>query len=55
MIQEYQNKEENPIEVTYFFTIEEEAAVTEWSAELEGRTVVTKISEKVEAQKGSKT
>jgi len=51
VIQEYQNKEKNPIEVLYFFPVEEEAAVTACSAELEGRTVEAKIQEKEKAQK----
>eukprot|EP00092_Neocalanus_flemingeri_P009192 GFUD01009893.1.p1 GENE.GFUD01009893.1~~GFUD01009893.1.p1 ORF type:complete len:803 (+),score=226.34 GFUD01009893.1:227-2635(+) len=49
--QEYQNKENNAIEVVYFFPVEEEAAVTGCSAELEGRNVVAKIKKKDEAQK----
>eukprot|EP00090_Calanus_glacialis_P005452 TRINITY_DN14219_c0_g1_i3.p1 TRINITY_DN14219_c0_g1~~TRINITY_DN14219_c0_g1_i3.p1 ORF type:complete len:804 (+),score=256.05 TRINITY_DN14219_c0_g1_i3:133-2544(+) len=49
--QEYQNKEKNPIEVIYFFPVEEEAAVTACSAELEGRTVEAKVQEKEKAQK----
>ena len=38
--QEYQNKEKNAIEVIYFFPVEEEAAVTACSAELERRTTL---------------
>jgi len=51
VIQEYQNKEKDPIEVIYFFPVEEEAAVTACCAELEGRTVEAKIQEKEKAQK----
>ena len=50
VIQEYRNKEKNPIEVTYFFPVEEEAAVTACSAELEGRTIEAKIQEKEKEQ-----
>merc|ERR1711892_329142 len=49
--QEYQNKEKIPIEVIYFFPVEEAAAVTACSAELEGRNVDSKIQEKEKAQK----
>ena len=46
VMQEYINKERNPIEVFNFFPIEEAAAVTDCSAELEGRNVVATINEK---------
>jgi len=49
--QEYQNKEKNPIEVIYFFPVEEAAAVTACSAQLEGRNIDSKIQEKEKAQK----
>merc|ERR1712142_1332650 len=48
--QEFVNKEKNPIECIYFFPVEEEAAVVDFTAELEGRKVVTKIKEKEAAR-----
>ena len=45
VMQEYINKEQNPIEVFNFFPIEE-AAVTGCSAEIEGRNVVATTNEK---------
>ena len=50
VVQEYQNKESNPIEVIYFFPVEEEAAVIACSAQLEGRTVESKVEKKERAQ-----
>jgi len=49
--QEFVNKEKNPIECVYFFPVEEEAAVVEFTAELEGRKVVTKVKEKEDARR----
>ena len=48
--QEFVNKEKNPIECVYFFPVEEEAAVVDFTAELEGRKVQTKIKEKEAAR-----
>ena len=41
--QKYVNVEENPIECEYMFPIEEESAVIDFKAELEGRTLVSKV------------
>ena len=48
--QEFINKERNPIECVYFFPVEEEAAVVEFTAELEGRKIRTEVREKEEAR-----
>jgi len=48
--QEFVNKEKNPIECVYFFPVEEEAAVVDFTAEIEGRKVVTKVKEKEDAR-----
>ena len=48
--QKFVNCEENPIECVYFFPVEEEAAVTDFTAQLEGRTIKTVIKEKHEAR-----
>lgn len=46
VIQTYANKEKNPIEATYIFPVEEEAAVVEFFAKLDGREVKTVVKEK---------
>ena len=43
VIQTYQNVEENPIECEYMFPIEEGAAVINFKAELEGRTLKSQV------------
>ena len=48
--QEFVNKEAGPIECIYFFPVEEEAAVINFTAELEGKTIMTNIKEKEEAR-----
>ena len=48
--QKYVNKEKNPIEAVYFFPVEEEAAVVNFTAELEGRIVKTVVKEKAKAK-----
>ena len=48
--QQFVNCEQNPIECVYFFPVEEEAAVTDFTAQLEGRTIKTVIKEKHEAR-----
>jgi len=48
--QEFINKERNPIECVYFFPVEEEAAVVDFTAELEGRKIRTEVREKEEAR-----
>ena len=45
------NKEESPIECEYFFPIEEEAAVIDFKAEIEGRVLTSKVKEREEAKK----
>ena len=37
--QKYQNKEKNPLEVTYFFPVEEEASVIGCKALLDGENI----------------
>ncbi len=37
--QEYFNRESNPIEAVYNFPVEEESAVTDFEAHVDGRTV----------------
>ena len=46
VVQDYVNREENAIEVIYFFPIEESAALTKVEAEVEGRKVVGRVKEK---------
>ena len=48
--QEFVNREQNPIECVYFFPVEEEAAVVDFTAELEGRMIKTRIKEKEAAR-----
>ena len=48
--QSYVNVEPNPIEATYMFPIEEEAAVISFEAEVEDREIITEIREKQEAR-----
>ena len=48
--QTFINKERNPIECIYNFPVEEEAAVVDFTAELEGRTIKTVIKEKAAAR-----
>ena len=43
VLQEYLNVEEGPIECEYMFPIEEESAVIEFTATLEGKTLVSKV------------
>ena len=50
VVQEYVNREENAIEVIYFFPIEESAALTMVEAEVEGRKVVGRVKEKEAAK-----
>ena len=44
--QSYVNAESNPIEAVYMFPIEEEAAVTSFEAEVDGRKIFTQVKEK---------
>ena len=48
--QTFINQERNPIECIYNFPVEEEAAVVDFTAELEGRTIKTVIKEKAVAR-----
>ena len=48
--QKYINCERTPIECIYNFPVEEEAAVVNFTAELEGRTIKTRVQEKSEAR-----
>ena len=50
VMQDYVNREENAIEVIYFFPIEESAALTKVEAEVEGRKVVGRVKEKEAAR-----
>ena len=43
-------QETNPIEAIYMFPIEEEAAVVNFTAELDGRTIKTEVRKKEEAK-----
>ena len=43
-------QEANPIEAIYMFPIEEEAAVVNFTAELDGRTIKTEVRKKEEAK-----
>jgi len=52
--QEYLNVEEGPIECEYMFPIEEESAVIEFTATLEGKTLVSKVKPNEEAEKDYK-
>ena len=51
VIQEYVNFESRPIEAKYLFPVEEEAALIDFEAELEGRTVKIEIKEKEDARR----
>ena len=48
--QNFVNCEAAPIECLYHFPVEEEAAVTDFTAQLEGRTIRTIVKKKVEAR-----
>ena len=48
--QQYINREAGMIECVYYFPVEEEAAVVEFKAELEGRTIRTEVKRKEEAR-----
>jgi len=48
--QSYVNCEAAPIECTYYFPVEEEAAVVDFEAELEGRVIKTSVKEKKAAR-----
>ena len=50
VVQDYVNREETALEVTYFFPVEEGATVTEVEAEVEGRRVVGKMMEREKAR-----
>ena len=50
VVQEYVNREQKAIEVIYYFTVEEGAAVTKVEAEVEGRRVVGKVKERENAR-----
>ncbi len=47
--QKYVNAESNPIEVIYNFPIEEGAAVVDFTAEVEGKIINTRVMEKKKA------
>lgn len=49
--QEYVNVENRPIEALYLFPVEEEAAVIDFEAKVDGRTITTQVKEKDEARK----
>jgi len=51
IVQTYENVEQNPIECVYMFPIEEGAAVINFKAELEGRTLKSQVKPKDEAKK----
>ncbi len=46
MSQRYENKEKNFIECIYFFPVEEEAAVVEFIATLDGREIKSQVRER---------
>ncbi len=47
MSQRYKNKEKNDIECIYFFPVEEEAAVVEFIATLDGREIKSQVRERL--------
>ena len=47
--QKYINRENRPIETVYFFPVEEESAVVELEAEIDGRTIKTEVKKREEA------
>ncbi len=49
--QEYVNREEKPIEATYMFPVEEEGAVVDFEAVVDGRVIRTEVKEKEKARK----
>ena len=49
--QEYVNREANPIEASYLFPVEEECAVVDFEAIVDGRTITTKVKAKDEARR----
>ncbi|TRY77470.1 hypothetical protein TCAL_10676 [Tigriopus californicus] len=48
--QEYLNVENRPIEALYLFPVEEEAAVIDFEAKVDGRTITTHVKEKDQAR-----
>ena len=51
LAQEYVNREADPIEATYLFPVEEESAVVEFEATVDGREIKTAVREKEEARR----
>lgn len=49
--QVYVNQEKVPIEASYFFPVEEECAVVDFEAEVDGRVIKTEVKAKDQAQK----
>ena len=49
--QEYVNREAVPIEATYFFPLEEECAVVDFEAVVDGGMITTEVKAKFEARK----
>ena len=48
--QKYVNRENRPIETVYMFPVEEESAVVELEAEIDGRTIKTEVKKREEAK-----
>ena len=48
--QKYFNRESKPLEAVYFFPVEEEAAVVDFEAEIDGRKIKTEVKKKEEAR-----
>lgn len=46
----YVNEEKKPIEAVYMFPVEEECAVVNFSAEVDGRIIKTQVKKKEEAR-----
>ena len=53
--QKFVNKEARPIECVYFFPVEEEAAVVNFTTELKGRSIKTQVKEKEVAKEEYRT
>ena len=49
--QEYVNRESVPIEARYLFPVEEESAVVDFEAEVDGRVIRTEVKGKEQARK----
>jgi hypothetical protein len=50
VIQEYVNRESNPIEVKYSYPVEESGAIVGFEAEIDGKAIIADVQEKEKAK-----